>query len=70
MDEQIAKGKDGYILLKFNSLTDIDVIAKLREASCAGVTGRDDRARHLLPAARCAGPHREHHSDEHCRTFS
>ena len=36
MDEQIAKGKDGYILLKFNSLTDI--IAKLREASCAGVT--------------------------------
>ena len=37
MDEQIAKGKDGYILLKFNSLTDIDVIAKLREASCAGV---------------------------------
>ena len=38
MDEQIAKGKDGYILLKFNSLTDIHVIAKLREASCAGVT--------------------------------
>ena len=38
MDEQIAKGKDGYILLKVNSLTDIDVIAKLREASCAGVT--------------------------------
>ena len=38
MDEQIAKGKDGYILLKFNSLTDIDVIAKLREASYAGVT--------------------------------
>ena len=38
MDEQIAKGKDGYILLKFNSLTDIDVITKLREASCAGVT--------------------------------
>lgn len=38
MDEQIAKVKDGYILLKFNSLTDIDVIAKLQEASCAGVT--------------------------------
>ena len=38
MDEQNAKGKDGYILLKFNSLTDIDVIAKLLEASCAGVT--------------------------------
>ena len=38
MDEQIAKGKDGYILLKFNSLTDIDAIAKLQEASCEGVT--------------------------------
>ena len=37
MDEQIAKGSDGYILLKFNSLTDIDVIQKLRDASCAGV---------------------------------
>ena len=37
MDEQIAKGKDGYNRLKLNSLTDIDVIAKLREASCAGV---------------------------------
>ena len=57
MDEQIAKGKDGYILLKFNSLTDIDVIAKLREASWRRRYSRDDRARHLLPAARCAGPH-------------
>ncbi|MGI6182234.1 MAG: polyphosphate kinase 1 [Agathobaculum sp.] len=37
MDEQIALGSDGYILLKFNSLTDIDVIEKLRQASCAGV---------------------------------
>ena len=37
MDEQIAKGKEGYMLLKFNSLTDIDIITKLREASCAGV---------------------------------
>ena len=37
MDEQIALGKDGYILLKFNSLTDIDIIRKLSEASCAGV---------------------------------
>ena len=38
MDGEIAKGSDGYILLKFNSLTDIDMIAKLHEASCAGVT--------------------------------
>lgn len=37
MDEQIARGTQGYMLLKFNSLTDIDVIMKLREASCAGV---------------------------------
>lgn len=37
MDEQIALGKEGYMLLKFNSLTDIDIIRKLSEASCAGV---------------------------------
>lgn len=37
MDEQIAKGTAGYILMKFNSLTDIDIIAKLSEASRAGV---------------------------------
>ena len=35
MDEQIALGAEGYILLKFNSLTDIDIIAKISEASCA-----------------------------------
>ena len=38
MDGEIAKGSDGYILLKFNSLTDINMIEKLHEASCAGVT--------------------------------
>ena len=37
MDEQIALGSDGYMLLKFNSLTDIDIIARLCRASCAGV---------------------------------
>ena len=37
MDEQIARGTEGYMLLKFNSLTDIDIIKKLRDASCAGV---------------------------------
>ncbi len=37
IDEQAAKGSEGYILLKFNSLTDIDIIEKLRDASCAGV---------------------------------
>ena len=37
MDEQIRLGEKGYILLKFNSLTDIDIIRKLSEASQAGV---------------------------------
>lgn len=37
MDEQIRLGEKGYILLKFNSLTDIDIIRKLAEASQAGV---------------------------------
>lgn len=37
MDEQIRLGENGYILLKFNSLTDIDIIQKLSEASNAGV---------------------------------
>lgn len=38
MDQQIALGSQGRILLKVNSITDIDVIEKLKEASCAGVT--------------------------------
>lgn len=37
MDEQISLGRDGYMLMKFNSLTDIDIIRKLSEASNAGV---------------------------------
>ncbi len=37
MDEQIRLGSQGYMLLKFNSLTDIDIIRKLSEASQAGV---------------------------------
>ena len=37
IDEQIRLGQDGYILLKFNSLTDIDIIRRLSEASQAGV---------------------------------
>lgn len=38
IDGEIAKGHEGYILLKFNSLTDIDIIERLSRASCAGVT--------------------------------
>ncbi|HJJ47858.1 MAG TPA: polyphosphate kinase 1 [Methanocorpusculum sp.] len=37
MDEEIKKKKGGRILVKINSLTDIDIIDKLKEASCAGV---------------------------------
>ena len=37
MDREIAKGKDGYLFFKLNSVTDLDLIDKLREASRAGV---------------------------------
>ena len=37
IDEEIQKGKDGQIIFKVNSVTDLEVINKLSEASCAGV---------------------------------
>jgi polyphosphate kinase len=37
IDEQIALGEKGRIVMKLNSMTDIDIIRKLSEASCAGV---------------------------------
>lgn len=37
MDDEIAKGPFGRMKFKINSLTDIDIIEKLREASRAGV---------------------------------
>jgi polyphosphate kinase len=37
IDEQIALGSSGRITLKMNSITDIEIIKKLSEASCAGV---------------------------------
>lgn len=37
IDEEIAKGSDGQIRIKINSITDVDIIEKFREASCAGV---------------------------------
>lgn len=37
IEREIAKGKDGFIFIKINSLTDIDFIGKLAEASVAGV---------------------------------
>ncbi len=40
IDEQIALGEKGMINIKINSLTDVDFIEKLRDASRAGVTVR------------------------------
>lgn len=37
IDEEIAKGQNGRIIMKMNSLTDTDFIEKVSEASCAGV---------------------------------
>ncbi len=37
IDNEIARGSDGYIGLKLNSLTDKDIMDKLIEASCHGV---------------------------------
>lgn len=37
IDDEIAKGSDGYVFVKANSITERAVIDKLKEASCAGV---------------------------------
>ena len=37
MDEEIRKGREGRIIMKMNSLTDVDFIRKVSEASQAGV---------------------------------
>ena len=37
MDEEIAKGNNGRIIMKMNSVTDVDFIKKVSEASRAGV---------------------------------
>ena len=37
MDEEIRKGKDGRIVMKMNSVTEVDFIRKVSEASRAGV---------------------------------
>lgn len=37
IDEEIRKGSEGRIIMKMNSLTDVDFIEKISEASCAGV---------------------------------
>ena len=40
IDREIAKGEKGYLFFKLNSVTDIDLVDKLREASRAGVEVR------------------------------
>ncbi|MGN0658102.1 MAG: polyphosphate kinase 1 [Emergencia sp.] len=37
IDEEIEKGSEGSVTLKLNSVTDLDIIEKLKQASCAGV---------------------------------
>lgn len=37
IDREISRGTQGCILIKINSLTDLDIIEKLKQASCAGV---------------------------------
>lgn len=37
IDEQASLGSNGKIVIKINSITDIDIIEKLKQASCAGV---------------------------------
>lgn len=37
IDQEIAKGENGYIFAKVNAITDEEIIVKLKEASCAGV---------------------------------
>ena len=37
IEEETAKKEEGRIAIKVNSVTDLDIIRKLREASCAGV---------------------------------
>ena len=37
IDAQIARGKEGYICIKANAITEREIIDKLCEASCAGV---------------------------------
>ena len=64
IDEEIKKGKDGQIIFKVNSVTDLEVINKLSEASCAGVRIMMAGARHLLSPAGRAGLH------ENIRVFS
>ena len=62
IDEEIAKGENGRIVMKMNSLTDVDFIEKISKASCAGVK--------IDLIVRGIGLYREYPGNEHCRKIS
>lgn len=70
MDREIAKGEAGRMLIKINSLTDINLIRKLREASPGGRQDRPHRPRHLLHTPRRAWRDGKHPRHKHRRALS
>ncbi len=73
IDREIAharRGTEAHLIFKMNSLVDKPMIRRLYRASQAGVEGRAQRARHVLPAARRARSEREHQRAQHRGTLS
>ena len=68
MDREIAKGPEGRILIKINSITDYGLIEKLKGGLLRRGCRFDDSG-HLLPAARAARKDREHPHHQHCGRF-
>ena len=58
IDKEIAKGKDGRLFFKFNSFTDKELMAKLTEASKAGV-----KTRLIVRGISCMRPNIEGYTD-------
>lgn len=54
IDREITKGKDGRILIKINSITDVDIIERLKLASCNNV-----QIRMIIRGISCLVPHVE-----------
>ena len=70
MDEEIKKGIKGRIVMKMNSVTDVDFIKKVSKASCAGVKVDLLVRGNLLYSSGCTGIYRKCARDERCRTLS
>ncbi len=70
MDEEIAKGENGRIIMKMNSVTDMDFIRKVTEAYQAGGEDRSDRAWDLLYPPGNQGKDRESACDKYRRKIS